>query len=160
MPKQYCIILCIVKFKKAFLVKYKKKENCKNMSKEPTISLTTTGTTGLSLLCVKYGFLWRNAQSLYLSHTQRTFFQLPRLTVKPLVSIQKKINNNHIYYFSPGAFIGCKLPSGVALADVSDATELTDDRDDKTSETGATPNDDSISSKSLWSSRTYVKHIN
>lgn len=44
---------------------------------------------------------------------------------------------------------GCKLTSGVALADVSDATEFTDDSDDRTSDTGATPRDDSISSKSL-----------
>lgn len=49
----------------------------------------------------------------------------------------------------PPILIVCKLPSGVAFADVSDATELTDDSDDNTSDTGATPSDESISSKSL-----------
>lgn len=45
---------------------------------------------------------------------------------------------------------GCRLPSGVALVELSDAIELTDDNDESTSDTGATPNDDSISSKSLF----------
>lgn len=49
----------------------------------------------------------------------------------------------------PFKLMGCKLPSGVAFVDVSDATELTDDNDERTSETGATPSDDNISSKSL-----------
>lgn len=49
--------------------------------------------------------------------------------------------------------LGCKLASGVALAELSDAIELTDDKEDSTSDTGATPNDDSISSKSLFSRR-------
>lgn len=44
---------------------------------------------------------------------------------------------------------GCKLTSGVAFADVSDATEFTEDREERTSDTGATPKEDSISSKSL-----------
>lgn len=44
---------------------------------------------------------------------------------------------------------GCKLTSGVAFADVSDATEFTEDREDRTSDTGATPKEDNISSKSL-----------
>lgn len=62
-------------------------------------------------------------------------------------------------YFVPFKLIGCKLPSGVALADVSDAIEFTDDNDDNTSDTGATPSDESISSKSLfW--REVLKKIN
>lgn len=49
----------------------------------------------------------------------------------------------------PFRLMGCKLPSGVAFVDTSEATEFTDDREERTSETGATPKDDSISSKSL-----------
>ena len=45
--------------------------------------------------------------------------------------------------------LGCKLASGVWLADWSDVAEFTEDRDDNTSETGATPSDESISSRSL-----------
>lgn len=52
-------------------------------------------------------------------------------------------------YVCPVKLIGCRLPSGVALFDVSDPTVFTDDNDDSTSDTGATPNDDSISSRSL-----------
>lgn len=44
---------------------------------------------------------------------------------------------------------GCRLTSGVAFADVSDATELTDESEESTSDTGATPREDNISSKSL-----------
>lgn len=45
--------------------------------------------------------------------------------------------------------LGCRLPSGVAFADTSDVNEFTDDNEDNTSDTGATPSDDSISSNSL-----------
>lgn len=56
-------------------------------------------------------------------------------------------------YCVPLRLAGCKLPSGVAFAELSDAIELTDDNEDSTSETGATPKDDSISSKSLYFER-------
>lgn len=52
-------------------------------------------------------------------------------------------------YVVPLRLAGCKLPSGVAFTELSDAIELTDDKDDSTSDTGATPNDDNISSTSL-----------
>lgn len=56
------------------------------------------------------------------------------------------MTNTHLVPFK---LIGCKLPSGVALADASEAIEFTDDNEESTSDTGATPNDDNISSKSL-----------
>lgn len=49
--------------------------------------------------------------------------------------------------------MGCKLPSGVAFTDVSDATEFTDDNDERTSDTGATPSDDNMSSISLMNGK-------
>lgn len=60
-----------------------------------------------------------------------------------------KIPNKLVANLVAFKLIGCKLPSGVALFDASDVAEFTDDNDDSTSETGATPNDESISSKSL-----------
>lgn len=54
-----------------------------------------------------------------------------------------------LLYPVPLRLAGCKLPSGVAVTDASDAIEFTDDNEDKTSDTGATPSDESISSNSL-----------
>lgn len=45
--------------------------------------------------------------------------------------------------------LGCKLASGVWLLELSDVTEFTEDNEDNTSDTGATPKEESISSKSL-----------
>lgn len=59
------------------------------------------------------------------------------------------MSKNGVSYFILFKLIGCKLASGVAFPDASDATEFIDDKDDNTSDTGATPNDDNISSKSL-----------
>lgn len=72
------------------------------------------------------------------------------LKMHQIIIIVNKSNN--ILVVTHGIAVkltGCKLPSGVAFAEVSEATELTEDREDKTSETGATPKEDSISSKSL-----------
>lgn len=44
---------------------------------------------------------------------------------------------------------GWRLASGVWFADWSGVAELTDERDERTSETGATPKDVNISSRSL-----------
>lgn len=45
--------------------------------------------------------------------------------------------------------VACKLTSGVCVLELSDVREFAEDKEDKTSETGATPSDESISSKSL-----------
>lgn len=59
---------------------------------------------------------------------------------------------NYLLWIStnPTPFIfACRLASGVWVLELSDVRELTDDKEDNTSETGATPKEDSISSKSL-----------
>lgn len=45
--------------------------------------------------------------------------------------------------------LGCRLASGVWVVDWSEVAELTEDNEDSTSDTGATPSDESISSRSL-----------
>lgn len=68
---------------------------------------------------------------------------------------RKKLSNflwgqfmNDVTYPTPLS-AGCRLASGVWLADWSDVAELTEESDDRTSETGATPSELNISSRSL-----------
>lgn len=77
--------------------------------------------------------------------------------ISPLNEI--KIGKAQLYPV-PLRLAGCKLPSGVAVTDASDAIELTDDNEDKTSDTGATPSDESISSNSLFAKNQSINRNN
>lgn len=55
----------------------------------------------------------------------------------------------YIYIYPCPLTFACRLTSGVCVLELSEVSELADDSEDNTSETGATPSDESISSKSL-----------
>lgn len=68
--------------------------------------------------------------------------------MKWLVQTALRHLHNSATYPVPLLLAGCRLPSGVWLAELSGVAEFTEDSEESTSETGATPSEDNISSKS------------
>lgn len=140
-----------------------------------TITLVTTSAGRLCLFRIDECLLWWNVCCLHIVNAQiewlllssairwggRERYRFSKVWIMFQTCCQLKINRKvdnilivlllkDICRCYPCPLtVACKLTSGVCVLELSDVSELADDKEDKTSETGATPSDESISSRSL-----------
>lgn len=115
-----------------------------------TVPVVSTSVCSLSLFCICYGFLRRYVRRLNRHNAQQWHYT----SCSPEKGIQLSTFPYLSYETDPNVspypcWETCKLVSGEAVAGGVGVREASDDRDESTSWTGATPRDDSISSKSL-----------